>query len=152
MNILVLYSSRTGNTKKVAEAIQSALPEGTPCLSMAEAPADLSAYDLIFAGYWVDRGTANAEAKTFLEGLHHKNVALFATLGADPTSDHAQKSLDEGAKLLPKETDVVGTFICQGAVDPKIIEMMYKKFPEGHPHGRSPERDARHAEAAKHPD
>ena len=29
---------------------------------MAEAPADLSAYDLIFAGYWVDRGTANAEA------------------------------------------------------------------------------------------
>lgn len=30
--------------------------------------------------------------------------------------------------------------------------MMYKKFPEGHPHGRSPERDARHAEAAKHPD
>ena len=68
MNILVLYLFPHGKYEKVAEAIQSALPEGTPCLSMAEAPADLSAYDLIFAGYWVDRGTANAEAKTFLEG------------------------------------------------------------------------------------
>lgn len=152
MKIIVLYSSRTGNTKKVAEAIARALPAGTPCLPAAEAPSDIETYDLVFMGYWVDRGTANAEARTFLEGLHHPKVALFATLGADPRSEHAQKSLDEGARLLPEGTDVVGTFICQGAVDPKIIEMMYKKFPAGHPHGRSPERDARYAEAAKHPD
>ena len=30
--------------------------------------------------------------------------------------------------------------------------MMYKIFPEGHPHGRSAERDARHTQAASHPD
>lgn len=30
--------------------------------------------------------------------------------------------------------------------------MMYKQFPAGHPHGRTPEREALHAEAAKHPD
>ena len=30
--------------------------------------------------------------------------------------------------------------------------MMYKMFPEGHNHGKSPERDARHAQAASHPD
>ncbi|GAA6391414.1 flavodoxin family protein [Megasphaera sp.] len=152
MKTIVLYSSRTGNTKKVAQAVAGALPAGTPCLPVAEAPSDIEAYDLVFLGYWVDRGTANAEAKQFLEGLRPHHVALFATLGADPKSAHAQQSLDEGARILPEGTDVVGTFICQGAVDPKIIEMMYKQFPAGHPHGRTPERDARHAEAAKHPD
>ena len=30
--------------------------------------------------------------------------------------------------------------------------MMYKMFPKGHVHGQSAERDALHAEAAKHPD
>ena len=29
---------------------------------------------------------------------------------------------------------------------------MYKMFPEGHSHGKSAERDARHAQAASHPD
>ena len=66
MKIIVLYSSRTGNTKKVAEAIASALPAGTPCLPAAKAPSDIETYDLVFMGYWVDRATANAEARTFL--------------------------------------------------------------------------------------
>ena len=152
MKPIVLYSSRTGNTKKVALAIAGALPAGTPCLPVAEAPADLAAYDLVFIGYWVDRGTANAEAKALMEKLHNAHVVVFATLGANPLSEHAQMCLDNGVKLLPEGTDVAGTFICQGAVDPKVIEMMYKHFPAGHPHGRTPERDALHAEAAKHPD
>ena len=36
MKTIVLYSTRTGNTKKVAEAIAEALPAGTPCLSVKE--------------------------------------------------------------------------------------------------------------------
>ena len=55
MKYMVVYSSRTGNTKKVAEAIVSALPEGTPCVAVAEAPADLSAYDCVFAGFGLIR-------------------------------------------------------------------------------------------------
>ena len=43
------------------------------------------------------------------------------------------------------------TFICQGKVDPQVIEMMYKMFPQGHAHGQSAERDARHKVAASHP-
>ena len=56
MKTIVLYSSRTGNTKKVAQAVAGALPAGTPCLPVAEAPSDIEAYDLVFLGYWVDRG------------------------------------------------------------------------------------------------
>lgn len=152
MRTLVLYSSRTGNTKKVAQAIAGALPSGTPCLPVSQAPADLAAYDLVFLGYWVDRGTANAEARAVMEGLHNEHIALFATLGADPRSEHGKMCLEHGMALLPDQDAIVGTFLCQGAVDPKVIEMMYKQFPAGHPHGKSPERDALHARAAVHPD
>lgn len=55
MKTIVLYSSRTGNTRKVAEAIASALPAGTPCLDLTQPlPEDLDAYDCVFLGYWVE--------------------------------------------------------------------------------------------------
>ena len=55
MKSIVIYSSLTGNTKQVAEAITSVLPEGTPCVAMSELPSDIESYDLVFAGFWVDR-------------------------------------------------------------------------------------------------
>ena len=118
------------------------LPAGTPCLSVKEVPADIDRYDCVFLGFWVDRGTADKDSQDMLKQLTNKHVAIFATLGADPKSEHAAKSLDNGAAFLPESVHVAGTFICQGAVDPKLIEMMYKQFPAGHPHGKSPERDA----------
>lgn len=152
MKSIVIYSSRTGNTKKVAEAIASTLPKGTPCVAVKDVPADVNAYDLVFMGFWVDRGSANAEAKALMNKLTNAHIAVFATLGAYANSEHAGKALENGIKELPADANVVGKFICQGAVDPKVIEMMYKMFPAGSVHGKSPERDALHAEAAKHPD
>ena len=54
MKSIVIYSSLTGNTKQVAEAITSVLPADTPCVSVKELPPDISSYDLVFAGFWVD--------------------------------------------------------------------------------------------------
>ncbi|MEF2774768.1 MAG: flavodoxin family protein [Megasphaera massiliensis] len=36
MNAIVVYSSQTGRTKQIAEAVVSGLPEGTPCVSVDE--------------------------------------------------------------------------------------------------------------------
>ena len=152
MRTIVVYSSRTGNTKKVGEAIAAALPEGTPAIPVQQVPADLPDYECVFLGFWVDRGQADKDAADLLPKLRNKHVALFATLGADPHSPHAAESLMKAAQLLPGGKEPAGKFICQGAVDPKVIEMMYKMFPKGHVHGQSAERDALHAEAAKHPD
>ena len=147
MKSIVIYSSLTGNTKQVAEAITSALPKGTPCVSMKELPSDIASYDLVFAGFWVDKGTANKEARDVLATLHNPHIALFATAGVPPQMAHAKESLINAANCLP----YLGTFICQGKVDPKVIEMMYKMFPKGHSHGQSADRDARHKQAAVHP-
>lgn len=150
MKAIVIYSSLTGNTKMVGEAIAAACPEGTACVSVKEAPASLADYDVAFIGFWVDRGTANKEAAELLKATDAPKVAVYATLGADPKSAHAKTSLESGCAMVKGE--VVGSFICQGKIDPKLIEQMKKMFPAGHPHAMTPEREALHAEAAKHPD
>ena len=103
-------------------------------------------------GFWADQGNADKAAQAVLKEITNEKVALFCTLGVPPVSPHAQETVEAAAKLLPNGQTPVGYFKCQGKVDPKIIEMMYKMFPEGHAHGKSPERDARHAQAASHPD
>lgn len=152
MECIVLYSSRTGNTRKIAEAVCSVLPAGTPCLPVAEAPPDLSRYDCVFAGFWVDRGTADAQSKQLLARLDNPKTALFATLGAEPCSQHAADSLRNAAALRPCAEPLVNSFICQGKVDPQLIEQMKKMFPTGHPHAVTSEREALHQQAASHPD
>lgn len=149
MKTIVIYSSKTGNTKKIAAAIAAVCPAETDCVAIKDAPSDLKDYDLAFIGYWVDKGTANAAARAYMEKVNAKNVAVFETLGAYPDSDHAKQSLENGQALI--KANVIGGFISQGKVDPVLVEAMKKMFPAGHPHGDSPERRARIAEATKHP-
>lgn len=149
MKTLLIYSSKTGNTRKVAEAIGEALQ--VKPVPVEENP-NPEAYDLIVAGYWVDRGTADGKMKAYLSKLSGKKVALFATLGAEPDSEHAAKCLDNGAALLGEGSEVVGKFICQGKVSDEMVELMKKMFPAGHHHAMTPERLTRIKKAASHPD
>ena len=151
MKSIILYSSLTGNTKSVAEAMASVMPEGTPCLPVKDAPENLADYDTVFIGFWVDRGTANKEAAKLIETLTNSNIVFFATLGMYADSDHARESIDKASELLQNKESLVDGFVCQGKIDPKVIEMMYKMFPKGHSHGQSADRDARHKQAAVHP-
>lgn len=152
MKSIVLYSTRTGNTKMVAEAIASALPAGTPCVDIKNLPEDVAAYDLAFMGFWVDKGTADDGSKAVLAKLTNPHVAVFGTLGANPQGEHAQKSMDNAVAFLPAGKKPVATFICQGKVDPKLIEAMYKRFPPESLHGKNAASEARHKAASTHPD
>ena len=103
MNYLVLYSSRTGNTRMVARAIQKALPEGTPCVDIKDLkeslPEGTTSYDCVFMGYWVDKGTADEASRTILKSLDNPYIALFATLGADPKSPPCYEKFGTGCRL-----------------------------------------------------
>lgn len=149
MKVLVVYSSKTGNTRRVAEEIAGAL--GVPAIPVEEKP-NAADYDLVIAGYWVDRGAVDAKMKAYLGELAGGRVAVFATLGARADSEHAAKSLEAGKALAGAGgAQVIGGFICQGKVDPALVEMMKGMFPAGHPHAMTPERLAGIAEAAEHP-
>lgn len=149
MRIAVIYSSRTGNTRKVAEAVAEALPEDVRVCRVDDAldPAD---FELIFVGFWVDKGTADQDARNYMQKLSGQYVGLFATLGAYPDSDHAGQCIDRAMKLLPS-CIILDTFICQGAIDPKLIEWM-KMLPAEHSHSPSEAKRKLWREAERHPD
>ena len=151
MKTLVTYSTLTGNTKKVAEAVFEAV-SGEKEIMDIKSIKETDEYDRILVGYWVDKGDANEEAKKFMETLKNKKVGTFGTLGAYPDSEHAQKCVEKISDALRANNNtVIAEFICQGAIDPKIIETMRKMGSNG-PHAPTPEREARWAQAAKHPD
>ena len=149
MKAVVVYSTKTGNTKKVAEAVCSAMPDGTEFYSVENAPPPES-FDLIAMGFWIDRGVADKAAAAYMKTIAGKKVFSFFTLGASPESGHAADCVEKSARQYGDNCEVIGTFLCQGAIDPKLIEWM-KTLPPEHPHSPNEERRARWAAAEKHP-
>ena len=148
MKILLTYSSLTGNTKKVAEAIYSILPQGTDLYPVEIAPKP-EQYDLIIIGFWTDRASADKMAQKYMEKVKKQKVAIFGTLGASPQSDHAKETIENVKKLL-MDNEVIVSYLCRGKIDPKLTERM-KQLASDHPHSMSPERIRTHVEASKHP-
>ncbi len=150
MKKLVIYSSKTGNTKAVAEAIASNLENVTLC-SVQEKPApSIEEYDCIICGYWVDKGMPDALAKNVISSIENKNVILFGTLGAYPDGEHAEYCKQKAEELIQDKNNVLlGSWLCMGKVDPKLLAMMAEKYSDAHP--ITEERKARIEEGNKHP-
>lgn len=51
----MIYSSVTGNTKQIAEAIAGQADEAD-LFRVQDAPEDLSGYDVVAVGYWLRLG------------------------------------------------------------------------------------------------
>ena len=148
MKTLILYHSRSGNTRKVAEAIAAALPDAD-LKSTADAP-DLAGYDYAIFGFGIYRGWPTGEIRTLMTRWRGKPAGIFFTLGANPDSEAARTCLGRVEGLL-SSCRIFGRFICQGRYTEAMIERM-KSRPAASPHGWNAERAARVAAAAAKPD
>ncbi|MUM78521.1 flavodoxin [Pseudodesulfovibrio sp. F-1] len=146
MSLLVVYSSRTGNTRKVAESALRALPENAVLASVEDAPSP-EGFTAVAVGFWVDRGGPDAKALKYMEGLRNLKVGAFGTLGANPDSPHAAEVLRRTAEHL-QGNHLLGMFLCQGRVDPAVVETMKRS---AH-HPMTQERQDNLREAERHPD
>ena len=121
MKALVLYSSETGRTKKLAEAVLSVLPANTDFLPMEEAPESFDDYDIVFAGIWFLNLKLDEKSRSLLPRLKAKKVALFATMHRDLFSDVISKNLRQAVELLPEGVWVAGTHVVY--VDESMAEI-----------------------------
>lgn len=152
MKAAVVYSTLTGNTRRVAEAFCAGLGSGTELFDVKDAP-DPAAFDLVVMGFWVDRGHPDQKSMDFMRRVAGKKVFSLFTLGAKPKTAHAFKCAYTSALYWGEGCEQIGSWHCQGAIDPKLIEQMRRmpKMP-GNPHAATPETEARWAAAASHPD
>ncbi|MGB5749390.1 MAG: flavodoxin family protein [Desulfobacterales bacterium] len=120
MKSLVVYSSQTGNTRKLAEAVFEALPGEKELYPVEKAP-DPSDYGFIAVGFWFMKGKPDPKSSEYIGKIGKKELFLFATHAAGVGSDHAGQGM-EVAKALASKADIRGTFSCQGQASPKILE------------------------------
>ena len=121
MKNAVVFSSKTGNTKQLADEIRNVLSEeiieyfGSP----ETAPLDADCY---YVGFWTDKGQCNAEIGTFLKKLKGKEVFLFGTAGFGGDPEYFDKILKKVEKNLDRSNILRGSYMCQGKMPNSVRE------------------------------
>ena len=148
---VLIYSSLTGNTKKVGEAIYDVIDGEKSIYSVEEVNSiNFDDFDRVILGFWVDKGHADTRIKKLAGKLKDKEIAFFGTLGAEPDSDHGKKVYTRVSELCAKKNTFIGGFLALGKVADKLVERM-GKFPLNLIHPLTPERLARIENASTHP-
>jgi flavodoxin len=151
---LIVYSSKTGNTRKLAEGIHRGLAEALgreARLAPVEENPDPAGAEWILTGFWADRGNADPKTLQYIKSLEGRRIGLFGTLGASPESAHAKDIAQKAREAATEKNTVLGCFLCQGKIDPALTAR-FRDLPADNPHAMTPERVKLHEEAAKHPD
>lgn len=126
MTYAIVYSSKTGNTRLLAETIRDTLPTGD-CLYCG-APDDAAlAADRIYVGFWTDKGTCDADTAAFLSRLTKQQVFLFGTAGFGGAPEYFDKILSAARQYLPDGVTVCGSYMCQGKM-PAAVRTRYESM------------------------
>ena len=119
MDYMVVYSSKTGNTKKIATEIFSALPGMSKDMQSMEEYRGKDA-DIFFIGFWVNRGTCDMSVIDMISELRGKKIALFGTCGMGRDAAYF-KTIEQKVNVwIPDDCEYLGTFLCQGKMPMKV--------------------------------
>ena len=160
MKILLAYSSKTKNTKKVAEAIYEQIKDQgeVDLLDIKKQRKKLEKeYDFYILGAWTDKTNANKNMQRFVDQqeIHGKDVALFLTCGVPREHYHADDSINNYIAFMKERNNRIHeTFVCQGKVDPKVM-IVFKILTWHDPnfiHKVTPDLVDMVKESKKHPD
>ena len=127
----VVFSSKTGNTKQLADEIRNVLPEETIKYFGSPETAPLDA-DCYYVGFWTDKGNADSDTLDFLSKLKNKKIFLFGTAGFGGSDAYFQKILGNVKMSIDSSnTDhsnvLRGSYMCQGKM-PNSVRERYMKM------------------------
>ena len=124
MSYAIVFSSKTGNTKLLADTLHTCLPQESCCYFGTPDPAALEA-DELYVGFWTDKGTADESTSDFLKQLHGKNIFLFGTAGFGGSEEYFSKILKKAEHSLDRSNTVFGRYMCQGKM-PLSVRQRYE--------------------------
>ena len=125
----IIYSSKTGNTKKLAETIYDTLPKNE-CDYYGEVNKineELS--DMIYIGFWTEKGNADSLTLEFLKKLKNKKIFLFGTAGYGKSEKYFDGIINKVKENIDSSNTIIGTFMCQGKM-PLSVRERYEKMRE----------------------
>lgn len=139
MKNAIVYSSVSGNTKKLAEQIEKTLGGAAYVGKPSDEALDS---DVLYVGFWTAKFTCTPDIAGFLEKLNGKKVFLFGTAGYDNMQAYYDGILDSVAAHLNASNEVIGRFMTQAKVsaakkaalekaDPAKFAAMQAKLAQG---------------------
>lgn len=134
MKYEIVFSSMTGNTAALAYRLQELLPDDS-CVFFGETAkeaVDVDA-DMVFAGFWTDKGSCDSKTRVFLKKLDGKTVALFGTAGFGSDPEYLNQILRNAESEISVRNTVLPGFICQGRMKPEVkarFEALLSENPE----------------------
>ena len=126
MSYSIVYSSKTGNTALLAQALRECLEEETCVYFGPPAPQALEA-QRVYVGFWTDKGTCDGETAAFLSALTSQEVFLFGTAGFGGEAAYFEKILSMVKAEIPECVRVVGEYMCQGKM-PDSVRRRYEQM------------------------
>ena len=140
MSYAIVFSSKTGNTRLLADTLRASLPQNECTYFGAPAPEALEA-ETLYIGFWTDKGNADADTLAllrtlknkrlflfaFLQTLKGKRVFLFGTAGFGGSAEYFEQILAAVQKSLDESNTVIGTYMCQGKM-PMTVRQQYEKM------------------------
>ena len=122
----IIFSSLTGNTRQLAETIRAVLPaENCDYYGVPETQELHS--EILYIGFWTDKGNADNATLELLSKLRGKKVFLFGTAGFGGSAAYFQKILDHVKQSVDPSNTVIGEYMCQGKM-PQSVRDRYMKM------------------------
>ena len=112
----IVYNSLTGNTKMLADTIKSVLP-------------DNDNDDVVFVGFWTDKGNADSKTIEYLKLLRDKKIFLFGTCGFGGSEAYFERILTNVKNNIDSSNEIIGEYMCQGKM-PESVRNRYLKMKE----------------------
>ena len=128
----IVFSSLTGNTKKLADVIHETLPKNE-CDYFVTIEAQVPQSKLLYVGFWTDKGNADHKTLELLSKLKNKKIFLFGTAGFGGSDVYFEKILGQVKQSIDSSNAVIGEYMCQGKM-PQSVRERYVKMKENPEH------------------
>ena len=103
----------------LAEAIREALPK-EKCDYFGTKEAEEPQSEMLYIGFWTDKGNADGATLELLPKLRNKKIFLFGTAGFGVSEAYFQKVLTRVKESVDASNTIVGTYMCQGKMPPAV--------------------------------
>lgn len=131
MNIAIIYSSITGNTRIIAETIKESLQKEN-IVYFGNPTEDLPEADIYIIGSWTDKGNPTDEIINVLKKIKSKKIAYFGTAGFGGSEEYFKKLFERVKINIDSSNKILGYFYCQGKM-PMQVKTRYEKMLEENP-------------------
>lgn len=125
MRGLITYSSKTGNTKALAETIAKTLEKDHDITLLPVEEAKDEKVDFYLHGFWVNRSRMDPASKTYLKNLPKgARLGLFGTSGGEHTVKGENARLVKDVEEAQAPFESLGLHYTIGKVDPALLSKL----------------------------